>query len=157
MFTSDNEESFLLYYIQPKHHVLEYGSGESTLQLSKLCDKIVTVEHQAEWYQKLKERLPDNCTSLYYPPNQEYVEGTDCGSMEQFFDYVHAPLSYAPFDIILIDGRARVACASLTKKLIRNQNSFIFIHDWNRVEYQEALNFLKLIDVCENMARFKVK
>ena len=60
------------------------------------------------------------------------------------------------FDIILIDGRARVSCSSICNKL-SHDNTIIFIHDFDRPEYQEALNYLELIIQVGTMAKFKIK
>jgi hypothetical protein len=157
MFTSKNEQNFFLSHIKSNHYVLEYGSGISTTEIAKLCYKLISVEHQNEWYIKLKDQLPNNCTLLFHPPDKEYIEGYDCGTMEQFFSYVNSPIPYKPFDVILIDGRARVSCASISKNIVKDNESIIFIHDWDRLEYQEALLYLDLIDVCETMAKFKIK
>lgn len=157
MFTNLKEEQFFLSHIKNTDKVLEYGSGQSTIQISQLCAQIVSVEHQKKWYDYLTNQLPKNCISLYHPPNKNYIEGTHCGTLEEFFDYIHSPLNYAPFDIILIDGRARTSCASLCKQLVKTKDSLIFIHDWNRTEYHSALNDLELIESCDTMARFIIK
>ena len=73
-----------------------------------------------------------------------------------FKDYIESPIEYGPFDIILIDGRARVSCSSICK-LLSHENTIIFIHDFHRPEYQEALKYLELIDSVKTMSKFKLK
>jgi hypothetical protein len=38
-----------------------------------------------------------------------------------------------------------------------HSNTIIFIHDFNRNEYQEVLNYLELTDQVGTMAKFKLK
>ena len=158
MFTQKNEKLFFISHINQDSKILEYGSGESTLEIAKIAKSIVSVEHQPLWYSKTINLLSNNtnCKLLLKPPDKPYVEGGHCGTYDQFKNYVNAPISYAPYDIILIDGRARVACASKTKDLGIN-TTIVFIHDFDRPEYQEALRYLELIETVGTMAKFKIK
>lgn len=155
MFTSKIEEEFFLSHLNYNHNVLEYGSGSSTFDISKKCKNLVSIEHQEDWYIKLKNNLPKNCNLILQKPDLPYIEGFDDGTYDQFKSYVNAPLKYGPFDVVLIDGRARVACSSIAHRIC-NEQSIIFIHDYDRIEYHEALNHLKLIEVVETMAKFKL-
>jgi len=156
MFTSSLEEEFFMSHIDSEKNVLEYGSGHSTIQIGNACKTIISVEHQLAWFNRIKTLVSDNCTLIFKQPNLPYSEGAHCGTYEEFKDYVEAPLTYAPFDVILIDGRARVACSSICNKL-GHKDTIVFIHDFDRIEYQTALEYLELIKVVENMAKFKIK
>ena len=156
MFTQKNEEDFFMSQINEDSVVLEYGSGVSTKEIAKICKSITSIEHQEDWYNKLKNDLPNNCELILKKPDMPYVEGGHCGTYEEFKSYIEAPLSKSPFDVILIDGRARVACASICNKL-SHDNTIIFIHDYHRPEYKEALNYLDLIEQVDTMAKFKIK
>lgn len=156
MFMTSSERDFLVGYIRPEMRILEYGSGESTLEMASLCKEIVSVEHQEKWYSDLSKKIPDNCTLLFRPPNLPYSEGKDCGSYEQFKDYVESPLSFGRFDIILIDGRARVSCAYICH-LLANEGCKIFVHDFSRNEYQSILGILHLVTTVKDLAMFEVK
>lgn len=155
MFTDSLEEQFFLSHINHNHKVLEYGSGESTVQLSKLSKYVVSVEHQPQWFDKIKNKINNNCNIILKEPNQEYKEGGDCGSYDQFYSYINAPLEFAPYDIILIDGRARIHCAKICHKL-GHKDTLIFVHDWHRQEYHIITEYLKLIDVKNTMAKFQL-
>ena len=156
MFVNKNEEDFFLMNVKNTDIVLEYGSGESTIQISKKCKTIISIEHQKGWYDMNVNKLPSNCELILREPNLPYVEGGHCGTYDEFKSYIEAPIDKGPFDIIFIDGRARVSCASICKK-ISHDNTIIFIHDFHREEYQEALNYLELIDQVGTMAKFKLK
>lgn len=156
MFTSIPEQEFFMSNLKDTHIVLEFGSGISTFEIANKVKKIISVEHQKNWYDSLILELPKNCTLILKEPNLPYVEGVSCGTYDEFKDYIESPIEYGPFDIILIDGRARVSCSSICK-LLSHENTIIFIHDFHRPEYQEALKYLELIDSVETMSKFKLK
>lgn len=156
MFTEKNEEEFFFNEINENSKVLEYGSGVSTTEIANKCKTILSIEHQENWYDKMKNEIPNNCELIFKNPDLPYTEGGHCGTYEEFKSYIEVPINYGPFDIILIDGRARVSCASICHKM-SHENTIVFIHDYHREEYQEALNYLELINQVGTMAKFKVK
>jgi len=156
MFTTPEESVFFFTEINKNKKVLEYGSGQSTIEIAHNCGNIVSIEHQENWYNKNLSLIPNNCEIILKKPNLPYVEGGHCGTYEEFKDYIEAPLSKGPFDVIFIDGRARVACASICKKLA-HKDTIVFVHDFERPEYQVVLNYLDLVKVVEKMAKFKIK
>ena len=156
MFTQKNEEEFFFNEINKNSKVLEYGSGISTTEIANKCKTILSVEHQENWYNKMKNEIPNNCELIFKSPDLPYIEGGHCGTYEEFKSYIEAPINNGPFDVILIDGIARVSCASICHK-ISHENTIVFIHDYHREEYQEALNYLELINQVGTMAKFKVK
>lgn len=156
MFTSTMEENFFLSRLSLEHNVLEYGSGESTIQISKLVKKITSIEHQPEWFNSLQSKIPDNVELFLAPPNLPYVEGGHDGEFLEFENYINAGIINAPYDVVLIDGRARVECAKLCQHIC-NPESMIFIHDFHRPEYLDVYKWLEYVDNCESMFLFKLK
>lgn len=156
MFARIAEQNFLLFHIDENKTVLEYGSGESTIEIANICKNIVSVEHQKSWYDQLMLSIPSNCVLILKEPNAYFAESGDDGTYEQFHEYVRCPLSYGNFDIILIDGRARMACASVCN-MMGHKDTLIFIHDFHREEYRGCLEFFDLIELVDTMAKFKMK
>jgi predicted O-methyltransferase YrrM len=156
MFATKSEELFFFSHIDKTKNVLEYGCGYSTIEIANNCKKLVSVEHQENWYNDISNKIPNNCTLLYSPSDLEYTEGGDDGTYEEFYTYVNSPVNHGPFDIILIDGRARVSCSSICN-ILGNENTIVFIHDFFRPEYKKALEFLELLDSVETMSKFKIK
>jgi hypothetical protein len=95
--------------------VFEWGSGSSTYYFAKYCERVISVEHDAEWARLLQDQLPENCTL-----NLECADDCDSDRIyslkdgyrdKNFKRYVDCIDRYdGTFDIIVIDGRARVAC-----------------------------------------------
>lgn len=54
------EENFFLSHLKSDHKVLEYGSGESTKQIAERVDSVLSIEHQKNWYEKVKNEIPNN-------------------------------------------------------------------------------------------------
>jgi hypothetical protein len=130
--------------------------------LSTHVKEIISVEHNKEWANEIQNKNILNATILYVPPDAPYVEGTENdGLYFQFKSYIECPLKYGKFDVIFIDGRARVECAKVCKNLILNPDCDIFVHDFfirqNTGEnYKEILKYLKIIDSVGQMCRLRV-
>lgn len=157
MFTSSNESKFFLSHLTNTQKVLEYGSGESTFEIAKKVKELISIEHDRKWYNKTVLNIPSNCKLILNEPNLFYPSTGPAhdGTFEEFKDYIHSPLPLAPFDVIFIDGRARVACAEISQ-LLGHSETIVFIHDFDRVEYNEVLKYLTLLERVDNMAKFKI-
>ena len=183
MFGDVSEFTYLEEHLNKTHKVLEWGSGLSTPQIAERVAFLVSIEHNAEWYEKIKKNMAvskksyDNCKLLLRPPtrggkgesvNTYWGEGPFKGQLktmagqnhyEDFKEYVDAPLNEGPFDIILIDGRARVACASKCH-LLGHKDTLVFFHDFGvfgRPYYSECFEYLEPYGSVKSMARFKIK
>lgn len=95
--------------------VFEWGSGSSTYYFSERCKGITSVEHDAVWANLLRRNLPDNCKLLLELPVT--ASQINAGSArneyrhKDFGKYVRSiELQDEDFDVIVIDGRARVSC-----------------------------------------------
>lgn len=169
MVNNQEEKAFFLSHLKPHMRVLEWGSGGSTLVIAPMVKRLISIEHHEGWFQKMKPLVPVNVRLFFVPPDQEPGPEYDDGTLNDFAEYVNSPLNYLrlheypPFDVIFIDGRARVACASVCK-LLGHKDTLVFIHDynhpeekWRRPEYYEAEKYLERIDGVFTMWKFKIK
>lgn len=165
MYASEPETKFFLRHLKKTHKVLEWGSGQSTLEIVDKVKLLVSIEHNPQWYAQIKTELSkrDNHRFQYLlrPPSAPEEHGEN--HYTNFKEYVDAPLDEGPFDVILIDGRARVACASKCA-LLGHKNTLVFFHDFNlakevddRGYYNKSLQYLEHIESVEYMAKFKIK
>jgi predicted O-methyltransferase YrrM len=173
MFSNNRkEELFFLNELKNNHRVLEFGSGRSTLAISKRVKEVVSIEHNIKYYSELCEQINGKYitnTKLYYvPANKEPSAGYSDGTFKDFEDYVLFPLKLSGkegrFDIVFVDGRSRVACALYAAQYYLKPNGLIFIHDmlhpqpeYRRTEYEDVLSFLELQGQEFAMCKFKVK
>ena len=163
MFMTPKEEEFLFKHLNNNQTVLEYGSGTSTIQISKVVKKLISVEHDKEWYTKILPQLPNNVTYLFHPPDFPYDNWHD-GTFTEFANYIMSPLDLGPYDVIIIDGRARVDCCIQSYNHGSNKDTIFFVHDFDyqtkgtgREHYIKMLDYLDIIDNADLLFRFKKK
>lgn len=141
---TDRVSSFLA--TRPQARVFEWGSGASTVWLSRRAGSVTSIEHDAEWAQSMVPVLPSNAVVRVVEPapavgrpHQELsgkvgFEGLD------FADYV-AAVDDAPgtFDLVVVDGRARNAC--FHRALSRLAPGGVLVFDnVDRRRYRDAIS-----------------
>ena len=122
---------FLSKRLNKSVNIFEYGSGYSTIYLSKLVNKVTSIEYDIDWYEKIGHKLNaiSNVELLYIPMNQNYYSAID--------DITPNKQKY---EFIIIDGRKRVECA---KKAIRylTPDGVLLLDDSNRERYRAVFTF----------------
>lgn len=121
--------SFLSERLNMNLLIFEYGSGNSTLFYSIFVKKVIAVEHDKYWYEKIKSRLAENSEIVL--SNLDF-NGEYCRTIKS---------TNQLFDIVIIDGEDRVNCimsciANLT------ENGVIILDDSEREEYFGGIDFL---------------
>jgi len=180
--TAKNEEPALLprmtageldcfrRYLGKASHFLEFGCGGSTLLAAGAgLSKIWSVESDAAWIRKLKERKPisdavKNGRLKFFCPK---IGGIGAWGRPQdpnsrhlwprYHSEVWAELDPKTVDLVLIDGRFRVACA-LQAALRVSAKCPILIHDfWIRPKYHVATEFLTEVERVDTLGVFHPK
>lgn len=114
--------------------VFEYGSGNSTLFWAKRCKNLVSIEDDQDWYNKIKDKLPEKVTYKLCPEQLSY----SC-SINEFPE---------TFNVIIIDGNHRHQCAlEAIKKL--DDDGFIILDnsDWAENISRKLRDSRNLIEV----------
>jgi Methyltransferase domain len=101
---------------RPNARIFEYGAGASTVWLAKRAGQVDSVEHDTEWVEFVREMLGDTeGVKLHAVPPTAATEDTVVRSGRvghtdlDFADYVATIEQVGgPFDLIVVDGRARV-------------------------------------------------
>ena len=121
--------------------VLEWGSGGSTLYFAPTVKHWYSIEHNKQWFDKMLSLIPNNVIYRYKPANN--VVSRKYSTHADYKDYIEVIDSFnTKFDVVLIDGRARVACARYVRQFL-NPNGIIIIHDFfkpNRTSYHVLLD-----------------
>lgn len=131
------EIEFLRSHLKPTDRVFEWGTGATTKLFSRLCRSVTSVEHDAVFAAKTILEMQPNTSVLHVPPNGPLRYVGDDGDGDSFRSYVEA-YTGAGVDVVLIDGRARVACArrvAETAPFGPTPETRVFLHDWAREEY----------------------
>lgn len=107
-------------------HVFEYGSGGSTLYWLRRGARVVSIEHDPEWYERVRAAIPpaDPLDYRLVPPEPATRDPADCADPAAYrsgdpafngwsFSRYAAQIDAFPeasFDLVLVDGRARPSC-----------------------------------------------
>lgn len=125
--------------------VFEWGSGASTLWLARRVDTITTVEHHKGFADHIAPNLAEhaNITSLVVEPvessSPKVPSAKEGHKGLDFADYVAAiDGAGGPFDLIVIDGRAREACLRAAVPHLADGGIIVF-DNTKRRRYREAM------------------
>jgi hypothetical protein len=136
--------------------VYEYGAGGSTLFLSNIVKKVISVEHDSEWVENLsaiiqqknlsnikltciKSRKSKENTLLQ---SNEYFAGYS-STKSLFKEYVDSINQYPDcyFDLVVIDGRARPSCIKQARAKVK-PGKYLLLDNSERLHYQLAIDDL---------------
>lgn len=109
--------------------VFEYGSGNSTRWWAERVKEVIAVEHDEGWYNSVVSNLPENATLLFRNLEDDAYPNAISESGK-------------PFDLVIVDGRERVASVggaveNLTKRGV------IILDNSDRDKYHPAIELLK--------------
>ena len=155
-----------LKYLNNSKSYLEFGSGGSTFEVSKKSniEKIISIESDSEWHKFLKNKIPktDKINFIYCDmktkPKTWGNPGED-STLEDWKNYSNQAKLAKDIDLILIDGRFRVACCLKCFKYI-DENTIILFDDFLvRKPYHIVLDYFKIIEYTsdKNMVVLKKK
>lgn len=84
--------AFLEGRLSASMRVFEYGSGMSSLWYAQRVAEVVSVEHDRQWGQMVREQAPSNCKVVLRPNDDTYLQAIS---------------EYPPFDVVVVDGMQR--------------------------------------------------
>lgn len=141
---------WLREHVGAKSRVFEWGSGGSTVFLGSRVESLVSIEHELEWYERVRAELARRGLSRVdyrwmapepEPPNgQRYSSGYSLTRGLGFRAYVEAIREFPDqaFDLILIDGRARTSCLEAAWSKVRH-GGHILLDNSDYARYQPFL------------------
>lgn len=111
-------------------HVLEFGSGNSTLWWSHRSKQLTSIETDPEWFSLVKEKLPAGV-------DYRLTDSADgAAGYPQACAQIHGS-----FDLIIIDGLNRPACMINALPKLR-PNGVVLWDNSDRLEDAEGYQFL---------------
>lgn len=144
------EYEFIQKYINSEDIFLEYGSGSSTLYFSGLVKKLISIEHDIDYYRKIQTTIEtfnaDNI-ELYHIPSKKVNDPIE-QRYESLENYIKFPRDFK-FTKVLIDGRARKHCAQFLSEFI-DENVIVFIHDFNHNTVEGYVDDNYFSDILKN-------
>ena len=151
-----NEIKMIEGYLKPEMHVLEWGSGWSTLHFGRMVKWWISIEHDPDWVLKVIDAAPASwfCNDPTGSSDRGTItiEGRDFD--DDYVQYIEAGRNaveaWSNVGAVLIDGRERVRCARAILPHI-TPDTIIFFHDFlqpTRTYYLDVLRDYELIDHC---------
>ena len=145
-------------YLDKSTYYFEFGSGGSTYQAATRNNikTIYTVESDAEWHNKLKAQLKKYNHIKYLfrdletPGNNWGYPGKNCSNLKKIA-YSHRIYQLTPeekkkINLILIDGRFRVACALKSFNIMSDDCVLAFDDFMARSYYHIVLNYFDIVE-----------
>lgn len=164
-FMSDAERDLFKRCLNETPRYFEFGSGGSTVWACQAGLTVHGVESDAAWVNGLKRRLGTPCRvrAVDIGPTKEWGFPVSNASRDRFPAYSEAIHEHdQAFDLILVDGRFRVACVLNAIRHTLNVadqpgETRLFIHDfWNRPHYHAVLEFLVEEESAETAGVFRI-
>jgi protein O-GlcNAc transferase len=160
---SENEINVLKKYLSKSTYYFEFGSGGSTVLAHKYKNikKITSIESDKE-YSKYIQKIASSANIIHINIGDtiEWGKPKNKNNYNNWPNYYKAWLNkdYNP-DLILIDGRFRIACALIVALNNGNyQDQIILIHDFNnRSSYHCILDYFDIIESVDTLVVLKIK
>ena len=130
---------YLSQFDYSQKRIYEFGCGNSSLFWARRAKQVISIEDNPEWFKKWQENFSE--------PNLD-IRWIDEGPL-----YSDSILSEEQgFDVIVVDGKRRTACAQSAIQKI-NPGGMIILDDSDRVntsdEYEKAIKILKEADLLQ--------
>lgn len=142
--------------LDKEHNVFEWGSGGSTLFLAKRTNKVMAVENNPDWIEKVQSSIKKSGINNVQISHQEI----NLGNLNEFIRSPYANYISGNFDIIVIDGEdhfgpsvswsAREYCFEISQSLISSNGGIIVVDDSWRYPKISAMSNAKEIIICES-------
>jgi len=121
--------SFLSDRVPASAMVFEYGMGNSTLWWASRVERVVSVEHDQAWFDRLQLQRPENVQARCWPEtSDEYVEAASSPDRG--------------IDILVNDGRRRNECIVNAVAGLSAGGCVVWDNS-ERPEYRPAFDFLE--------------
>ena len=133
-----------------KYKVFEWGSGGSSLYWAKNVEYVCSVEHNAQWYNQVAKLLAGSGFNNYdyklmQPKYDDDKDNKISDFTEKNFEMYCRTIESFPdnyFDLIIIDGEARLDCARLAMEKIKD-SGHIILDNAERKEYLPIFDMMK--------------
>jgi protein O-GlcNAc transferase len=153
---SKPEIELVIKYLEKATKYLEYGSGGSTVYACKFNNltKIKTIESDYNFSLEMKKVCP-RADINYINVGRTGICGTPIDKRNQYLWKNYSNKYSSEFDLVLIDGRFRVAC--LLDIILKQGNPVILFHDFNnRPEYHLIKEFCTILESVDTLVVLQI-
>ncbi len=157
---TSGERALLESFLRPARRYVEFGSGGSTVLAAGICDQVTTVDSSLEWLDKVAAATAAEPAQV----NRCFV---DLGPTRAWgFPNIEDPVKFEAYsraadpallhaDLVLVDGRFRVACFARVCEL--GFSGPIAFHDYPQRPWYFAVEAIAdPIAKCDSLYVFKL-
>jgi predicted O-methyltransferase YrrM len=143
----DKIDKFILSCCNPK--ILEFGMGSSTIYYSNICNELISVEHDKNWFDSISEAISlrgnEKKCKLILSQSALIAENSD----HLVLSYENICDEYADeyFDLIIIDGRDRVKCFFKAEPKLKSGGMLV-------LDNSERSEYSMIFDAYRNKEKF---
>ncbi len=160
-FGNNTTNSFFLDKLKKSKFYFEYGSGSSTLVASNLNKKFISIELDKKYYLELKKKIKNDQVKFFNIGPVGEFSYPIFKLKKKIVNYINSIDTYLSNedypDLILIDGRFRIACCLNILKHIQKKSLkvLILLDDYEKRESYKILNKFFKIKSIGRMAVLK--
>ena len=160
-FGNNNTNSFFLDKLKKSKFYFEYGSGSSTLIANDLNKKFISIELDKKYYLELKKKIKNDQVKFFNIGPVGEFSYPIFKLKKKIVNYINSIDTYLSDedypDLILIDGRFRIACCLNILKHIQKKSLkvLILLDDYEKRESYKILNKFFKIKSIGRMAILK--
>jgi hypothetical protein len=163
----DEERTRLIAAYEAAGTILEFGSGGSTILACLLDKRVYSVESDLKWAGDIAAVIAEKVegakavvTPVDIGPTRAWSFPTDHSGYAAYSNYPNDVWDRDDFsdpDLILIDGRFRVACLMTALQRVRRPTSVLFDDYANRPYYHWVEDLAKPVALHGRMAEFRIE
>lgn len=121
--------------------LFEWGSGRSTRWFAKRVQKVISIEYNSEWSQRVQKQLVEEGVenvSLKYIPLEHPLKAPTPKRYPKVPQYVAAIFQHEPesLDVIVVDGHYRLTCVDQGLGYLK-KGGYLVIDNSNRSSKEE--------------------
>ena len=156
IWINEKVKKYLNKHLKKNYSILEYGSGSSSFFFSKRVKKVLSIEHDKNYFEKVKFLNKDLNSKINFKliePEFDLSEKIFTSQKSKkyknlsFKKYVLYPYNLKKkYDVVFVDGRCREKCLMIGAILLK-KNGFIILDDSEkkRKRYQKYINLFNKI------------
>jgi len=154
---SQDAVRFLEQFLRKSDNGVEFGSGRSTAWFAQRTNKLISIEHQEEWFQIVRQKIEKmGLTNVDYhhipldhPPEEPNRRFYD--PLPRYVDFINR-YENESFDFVIVDGHYRQACIGASAPKIKPGGILILDNsNWLPFEKWGIPDHFRMIHRSENV------
>lgn len=142
---TNSEQTLLRAYYTAADRIFEWGMGSSTSLAAYLQKDVVSVDSAKVWVEQCRRKFTNvDLRYVNIGPVADWGYPKSNTPEPTWSNYSTVVQALPIFDVYLVDGRFRVACA--VQALLHNPHAKVIIHDAQRADYDVLWSVVHVMD-----------